>query len=124
MISDRERIARDLHDIVIQRLFATGLQLQGVAGMAGDEAVTTATELWTFVRNGGRAWRVSAIQDFLRNLGIARCDSAGSGKGLAARLQELGATVSMEPMDVEGVGRMCMLQDPQGARPSHDSPAR
>ena len=31
--------------------------------VAGDEAVTTATELWTFVRNGGRAWRVSAIQD-------------------------------------------------------------
>ena len=27
--SDRERIARDLHDQVIQRLFATGLQLQG-----------------------------------------------------------------------------------------------
>jgi signal transduction histidine kinase len=30
VISDRERIARDLHDLVIQRLFATGLQLQGV----------------------------------------------------------------------------------------------
>ena len=40
MIADRERIARDLHDIVIQRLFATGLQLQGVAAMAGDGAVT------------------------------------------------------------------------------------
>jgi signal transduction histidine kinase len=31
--SDRERIARDLHDLVIQRLFATGLQLQGVTGL-------------------------------------------------------------------------------------------
>ncbi|QSR32503.1 ATPase [Nocardioides sp. S5] len=40
LISDRERIARDLHDVVIQRLFATGLQLQGVAAMAGDGAVT------------------------------------------------------------------------------------
>jgi signal transduction histidine kinase len=40
LISDRERIARDLHDIVIQRLFATGLQLQGVAGMVGDQRVT------------------------------------------------------------------------------------
>ena len=40
VISDRERIARDLHDIVIQRLFATGLQLQGVAALAGDGAVT------------------------------------------------------------------------------------
>ncbi len=40
LISDRERIARDLHDIVIQRLFATGLQLQGVASMSGAGAVT------------------------------------------------------------------------------------
>ena len=30
-ISDRERIARDLHDVVIQRLFAIGLQLQARA---------------------------------------------------------------------------------------------
>ncbi|HZJ07989.1 MAG TPA: GAF domain-containing protein [Nocardioidaceae bacterium] len=29
LVSDRDRIARDLHDLVIQRLFATGLQLQG-----------------------------------------------------------------------------------------------
>ncbi|MEV1286493.1 GAF domain-containing sensor histidine kinase [Micromonospora sp. NPDC049679] len=28
VLEDRERIARDLHDVVIQRLFATGLQLQ------------------------------------------------------------------------------------------------
>lgn len=29
VVEDRERIARDLHDTVIQRLFATGLSLQG-----------------------------------------------------------------------------------------------
>lgn len=34
--SDRERIARDLHDLVIQRLFATGLQLQGAGLMASS----------------------------------------------------------------------------------------
>jgi signal transduction histidine kinase len=32
--SDRDRIARDLHDLVIQRLFATGLQLQGIRAKA------------------------------------------------------------------------------------------
>ncbi|WP_199509351.1 sensor histidine kinase [Nucisporomicrobium flavum] len=31
VLEDRERIARDLHDVVIQRLFATGMQLQGAA---------------------------------------------------------------------------------------------
>lgn len=40
VISDRERIARDFHDIVIQRLFATGLQLQGVAAMSNEPAVS------------------------------------------------------------------------------------
>jgi signal transduction histidine kinase len=34
--SDRERIARDLHDLVIQRLFATGLQLQAVGSLASS----------------------------------------------------------------------------------------
>jgi signal transduction histidine kinase len=31
LASDRERIGRDLHDLLIQRLFATGLALQSVA---------------------------------------------------------------------------------------------
>jgi signal transduction histidine kinase len=34
LLEDRGRIARDLHDHVIQRLFATGLELQGVANIA------------------------------------------------------------------------------------------
>ncbi|MGC4876138.1 GAF domain-containing protein [Micromonospora sp. DT43] len=37
VLEDRERIARDLHDVVIQRLFATGLQLQSAAPVARPE---------------------------------------------------------------------------------------
>lgn len=33
---DRDRIARDLHDLVIQRLFATGMLLQGASRLARD----------------------------------------------------------------------------------------
>jgi signal transduction histidine kinase len=36
LLDERERIARDLHDDVIQRLFATGLSLQAVAQMVKD----------------------------------------------------------------------------------------
>ncbi|MBA2444388.1 MAG: GAF domain-containing protein, partial [Nocardioidaceae bacterium] len=34
VLTDRDRIARDLHDLVIQRLFATGLQLQATTRFA------------------------------------------------------------------------------------------
>ncbi len=41
IVEDRERIGRDLHDTVIQRLFATGLGLQAIAKRLGsaDEAL-------------------------------------------------------------------------------------
>jgi signal transduction histidine kinase len=35
--SDRERIARDLHDVVIQRLFATGMQLRAATTRGADQ---------------------------------------------------------------------------------------
>ncbi|HSV37898.1 MAG TPA: GAF domain-containing protein [Nocardioidaceae bacterium] len=34
VVTERHRIARDLHDVVIQRLFSTGLQLQGLRAEA------------------------------------------------------------------------------------------
>jgi signal transduction histidine kinase len=39
VFADRDRIARDLHDHVIQRLFATGLSLQSTVRRAGDPVV-------------------------------------------------------------------------------------
>jgi signal transduction histidine kinase len=36
LFEDRDRIARDLHDLVIQRLFATGLGLEGVSRLITD----------------------------------------------------------------------------------------
>jgi signal transduction histidine kinase len=39
VVEDRERIAREMHDTVIQRLFATGLSLAGIAGRVDDPEV-------------------------------------------------------------------------------------
>lgn len=39
VFEDRDRIARDLHDLVIQRLFATGLGLEGVSRLISDPGV-------------------------------------------------------------------------------------
>jgi PAS domain S-box-containing protein len=41
---DRERIARDLHDTVIQRLFAAGMTLQGAAARVDDGEARTRVE--------------------------------------------------------------------------------
>ena len=38
LFEDRARIARDLHDLVIQQLFASGMTLQGVAVAVGDDS--------------------------------------------------------------------------------------
>jgi signal transduction histidine kinase len=39
VFEDRDRIARDLHDLVIQRLYATGMSLQGLVGLIGSPDV-------------------------------------------------------------------------------------
>jgi signal transduction histidine kinase len=40
ILEDQERIGRDLHDTVIQRLFATGLSLQGAARLTTEPATS------------------------------------------------------------------------------------
>jgi signal transduction histidine kinase len=39
VFEDRDRIARDLHDLVIQRLYATGMSLQGAASLISSREV-------------------------------------------------------------------------------------
>ncbi len=56
ILADRERIARDLHDVVIQRLFATGLGLQSIAGLivrddVRDRVTRTVDDLDTTIRD-------------------------------------------------------------------------
>jgi signal transduction histidine kinase len=45
VVSDRDRIARELHDVVIQRLFATGLHLQKSRSLATDPELQERLEL-------------------------------------------------------------------------------
>ena len=50
LVEDRERIARDLHDIVIQKLFAAGMTIQGV---------------WSRTTDTDQARRLSSVVDDL-----------------------------------------------------------
>ena len=73
MLQDRERIARDLHDMVIQRLFAAGMSLQAVQGQAQPPAVaeriaTRSTTSTARSENCARRSSVSARQTEHRSL--------------------------------------------------------
>jgi signal transduction histidine kinase len=45
LVEDRDRIARDLHDLVIQRLFATGMQLQSAIRLVDENPAETRKRL-------------------------------------------------------------------------------
>jgi signal transduction histidine kinase len=55
MFEDRDRIARDLHDLVIHRLFATGLGLAGLSRLIADPAI--AQRLTSFANDLDRTIR-------------------------------------------------------------------
>jgi signal transduction histidine kinase len=77
---DRERIARDLHDSVIQDLFAVGLALQGIA-----ERVTDRTAASTIEESVDR---LDVVVEALRAY-IFQLRTTGSRRQLDDRLQEL-----------------------------------
>ncbi len=57
VFADRDRIARQLHDLVIQRLFATGMSLQAATGMLPDGPAA-----------GRVAKAVEALDDTIRDI--------------------------------------------------------
>ncbi|MHB8719589.1 MAG: sensor histidine kinase [Candidatus Dormibacteria bacterium] len=79
ILEDRERIARDLHDTLIQRLFATGLALQAITHLTaapdiGDRIQQAVDDLDTTIRDirgvifalqaqerGGRSLRTAVL---------------------------------------------------------------
>lgn len=63
LLEDRDRIARDLHDHVIQRLFAAGLTVQSVASALGaDERATRLNRVVTDIDETIRQTRTSIFQ--------------------------------------------------------------
>lgn len=80
MFEDRERIARDLHDMVIQRLFAAGMSLQAVQSQAQPPAVAERI-----------ASTINELDDTIRELrgAIFRLGQQNETRSLSAQLTEL-----------------------------------
>jgi signal transduction histidine kinase len=95
LLEERERIARDLHDTVIQRLFATGMTLQSSLAQVGPADVRERLEQ-----------SVTDLDDTIRSIrttifDLQRTESADTGSGaretLAAVVAESARSLGFEP---------------------------
>jgi len=106
LAEDRDRIARDLHDTVIQRLFGTGLGLQSILAIADspvrerlehtiDDLDDTIRELRSaiFSLQGG----TRSAPGGLRGQLLEVVTNAGQGTGIEPRLQFDGPIESLPP---------------------------
>ncbi len=81
LLEDRSRIARDLHDHVIQRLFATGLNLQATAAAADP---STAAKIMEQIQELD-----GAIAQIRQSIFAMRQDSESTSASLRARILEI-----------------------------------
>jgi two-component system sensor histidine kinase DevS len=93
LVDDRERIARDLHDTVIQRLFAVGLSLQGAIG--GISEPKTIERLDTAIDEIDGTIR--DIRTSIFSLHARRMPTAGLRDDVLGTARESGRALGFEP---------------------------
>jgi two-component system, NarL family, sensor histidine kinase DevS len=109
VLNDRDRIARDLHDLAIQRLFASGLSLQAVLGHLPDRPETaeriqrvvddldeTIKTIRTTIYSLHQRDHVSARQGLRARL-LAETDKATDALGFAPSLRMTGLLDTLVP---------------------------
>jgi signal transduction histidine kinase len=88
VFEDRDRIAKDLHDLVIQRLYATGMSLQGTISLISLPEVADRV-----------SHAVDALDDTIREIrsAIFALHSHAGAKAASLRTRILGAVQEMAP---------------------------
>jgi signal transduction histidine kinase len=110
VFEDRDRIARDLHDLVIQRLYATGMSLEGVCARIGEtengrrvsSAVEALDETIKEIRSAifSLHARPAADEAGLRTRILTEVDDATGGLGFAPSLRMAGRLDEGVPADI------------------------
>jgi signal transduction histidine kinase len=107
VFEDRDRIGQDLHDLVIQRLFAVGLGLQSIANLAHEPQVTARLEQAIDDLDG-------TIKDIRRTIfSLGAMEEASDVQSEVERLVErAGATMKLRPrLTIEGPLRTAVAPD-------------
>lgn len=109
VLEDRDRIARDLHDHVIQHLFATGLSLQAMAATAPDPLAQGISEQVREID--------AAIGQIRQSIFALRRDDGLPALGVRARINEVVARLRADPNDgptlrVRYLGPVDLMADP------------
>jgi signal transduction histidine kinase len=93
LVDERERIARDLHDTVIQRLFAVGLSLQGALVNVADEKVADRVETAIEEIDG----TIRDIRTAIFSLHARRMPTSGVRDDVLGTAREAGRALGFEP---------------------------
>jgi signal transduction histidine kinase len=120
VFADRDRIARDLHDQVIQRLFATGLQLQSVLRRSSDpdtqgrvrQAVEDLDETVREIRTAIFDLHATGADEAtsLRRLLLDTAAEAAQGCGLVPSVRLAGAIDTLVPRQI-GVHALAVVRE-------------
>jgi signal transduction histidine kinase len=105
LFEDRDRIARDLHDLVIQRLFATGMSLQGTMALIGDPEVAHRVEK-----------AIDALDETIRDIRSAIFSLQARGEAEPARLRTRILAVVEQMTDSLGFAPALRLAGPLDSR--------
>lgn len=95
VLEDRERIARDLHDTVIQRLFATGLSLQGSVRLVRNDVEAAVGRIESAVDELDLT--VKYIRSAIFGLEASRPTTTGARDQVVAVVREAARALGFEP---------------------------
>ena len=95
VLEDRQRIARDLHDTVIQRLYATGLSLQGSVKLVHADADLAAARIESAIDDLDLT--VKHIRSAIFGLETSRPGGSGARDQVVSLVREASRALGFEP---------------------------